>query len=105
MSSRRRTLVLTGPAQRNLRSILAHSETTWGSSQADEYESVIARAFEMLVEHPELGKSAGEGRPGWRILVVQRHCIVYRYSDTTVWILRILHKRMDVSARLKDVAG
>jgi toxin ParE1/3/4 len=101
MSFHRRALVITGPAKQDLRGVLAHTEETWGTSQADEYESAFNLAFEMLSEHPDLGRLAGSGRPDWRIFVVRRHCIVYRYSDATLWILSILHQRMNIAAHLE----
>jgi plasmid stabilization system protein ParE len=68
---------------------------TFGHDQAMHYEHLLRDGLERMAAFPE----AGAVRKGpWgtvRIMVVQRHILVYRISDDIIEVARILHSRQD----------
>ena len=97
-----RELVFSAHARRNLRSIFLYSLKHWGEAQADAYQMALARAFTALTDNPALGGVREDVRSDWRVLNVERHRIVYRFTDQEVIILQILHARMDIGSRTKN---
>jgi toxin ParE1/3/4 len=75
---------------------IAHSERVWGAEQATSYQRGIEDAFERLLDHPELGVAREDIASGARVLIVNHHRIIYRFTDAQVMILRVLHERMDL---------
>ena len=39
--------------------------------------------------------------PGLRRLIVERHVAFYRVEGQTVWVIRVLHHRVDAEAELE----
>jgi toxin ParE1/3/4 len=93
---------LTELAKQDLRSIGRYTQITWGREQRNTYLAKIDAAFNLLVMEPQLGKSCDDLRAGYRKYPVGRHLIFYRQLADRIEIIRILHQRMDVEARLVD---
>ena len=96
----RRTLSLTTPARRDLRSIRRYSIETWGREQTETYISLLLSTAESLCEFPERGwLVSGESTNVHRVMI-GRHVIYYRILESEIEIIRILHERMDGSSLL-----
>ena len=88
-------------ARNDLKGIARYTEKTWNRKQRNDYLTELDHAFHRLVENTELGKACDHIRPGDRVFPVGRHLIFYKLGTReTVEIIRVLHNRMDVSARL-----
>jgi toxin ParE1/3/4 len=57
-------------------------------------------AFSMLSEQPKAGRKRPELGTGLRSFPVAGYSIFYRYSETTLSIVRILHAARDVTPDL-----
>ncbi|WJW76080.1 type II toxin-antitoxin system RelE/ParE family toxin [Thiohalobacter sp. IOR34] len=53
--------------------------------------------FHQLADNPELGKICNYIKRGYRKFPIANHVIYYRAYSNRIEIVRVLHKRMDVS--------
>ena len=73
-------------------------------SQADRYYNLLLDEIEFVAEKPQSGKDHGHIRGGYFRTRVKSHYIFYRINlrKNQIEIIRILHQRMDIEARLND---
>lgn len=91
-------------AKADLKGIARFTEQTWGREQRNKYLTEFDRAFHRLAENHALGKVCDHIYAGYRSFPVGSHIIFYKIGDgRLVEIIRVLHKRMDVSSRLFKV--
>jgi len=89
---------LTNAAKADLRNIARFTEQSWGREQRKLYLKGMDDAFRRLAESPALGVSCEYIAPELRKHPFQSHVIYYDIASATqVLIVRVLHKRMDVS--------
>jgi toxin ParE1/3/4 len=94
---------LTAKAKADLRDIGRYTQRTWGRDQRNRYFSRLDEAFHLLAREPDRGRSCDDIRQGYRKYHVGRHMIFYRQSGADgIEIIRILHERMDIEARLYE---
>jgi toxin ParE1/3/4 len=94
--------ILSPAAQADIDGIWDYTADTWSIEQADRYVALIRRAYETISPDGHEGRPMPEVRKGYRKLAVGSHLIVFRLVDGYVDVIRILHQRMDISARLQD---
>ena len=88
-------------ARADLKGIAIFTEQTWGRDQRNSYLTELDQAFHRLTENFQLGQTCDHIRSGYRVFPVGSHLIFYKLaSDQTPEIIRVLHKRMNVSAHL-----
>ena len=88
-------------AKRDLIQIASYTEERWGKRQRDLYLRQLDAAFQQLAENSAIGRQCDYIRAGYRKFPVSSHVIFYRNAGIElVEIVRILHKRMDVSGPL-----
>lgn len=109
-----RALVVSPQAETEFRAILRHSRQTFGP--------VIRNRYRLLIEQAWLDLCADPVRPGVKSLTGglhlyalrfsarrvpgpdriarPRHIVVFRFDDSRIEILRLLHDSMDVPGRL-----
>lgn len=86
---------LTLEADRDIEGIARESIVRWGWDRAETYVADLHRAFDLLSTFPDLGRSIGHVRPGYRRLERASHVIFYIRQDGGVLIVRVLHRRME----------
>ena len=93
-------LELTKPARLDFRDILSYTSQTWGEWQLVAYKSKIDAALSAIAQNPYIGRTKH------KLLVypVGKHLIYYRIEAATVYVVRILHERMDAPHHLDDLA-
>jgi toxin ParE1/3/4 len=76
----------------------------WSEEQADRYYDLLLDEIEYVAERPKAGKDQGHIRDGYLRTRVKSHYIFYKINsrDNLIEIIRILHQRMDIEARLND---
>jgi toxin ParE1/3/4 len=89
-------LILSQPARKDLRDIFAYTLQHWGEAQLRVYRDRIDAALKALSLDPSVGKS----RHGYKTVYVGRHHIYYRHDAAAIFIVRILHERMDATRHL-----
>lgn len=87
-------------AKRDLEDIWLYTFENWSLSQADKYYKLIVKEIDKICRDPEIGFPIDYVKLGHRILPIKSHIIVYKIQDNKIWIDRILHKNMDLEARL-----
>lgn len=107
-----RRLVVTETAERDLASVLAHTQEHWGTKQRQRYRGLIEAAFRDLARDPLAPPSRPRDdiRPGIRTFHIARHgqparhLIVYRLgSGGEVEIVRVLHDVMELPRHVPAV--
>ncbi|HYE34798.1 type II toxin-antitoxin system RelE/ParE family toxin [Methylocaldum sp.] len=95
--------VLTNAAMTDLKSIGRYTQDTWGIAQRNRYLAVLDGSFHDLAANPLMGRDCGDIRSGYRKYPIGKHIVFYRQTEADqIEIVRILHERMDVEARLGD---
>src|SRR5580698_9109819 len=98
MSSPNRRIELSQQAKEDFRDILSYTLTTWGEAQLAKYRASINDALQVILHNPSTGRSSV--KPSLKVLAVEHHRIFYRTIDDTIYVVRILHERMDTSRHL-----
>jgi toxin ParE1/3/4 len=92
---------ISNKAMEDLLDIARYTEKTWGAKQRQLYLKMLDLTFYALAEQPTNGLCCDDIRPGYLKKHAGNHVIFYRLSlASTVEVIRILHKRMDVSSHL-----
>ncbi|CAK0743441.1 toxin ParE1/3/4 [Gammaproteobacteria bacterium] len=91
-------LELSEPAQQDFRDILSFTLQTWGEGQLADYKNKLDSALKAIVKHPQIGRT----KHGMLVYHIGRHLIFYRIDETTktIFVVRILHERMDAARHL-----
>jgi toxin ParE1/3/4 len=89
--------VVTKAAKRDLITIARFTEQRWGVSQRNKYLTQFDDMFHQLADNPEIGMVCDYIKPGYKKVPLASHVIFYRKITRDIEIIRILHKRMDVS--------
>lgn len=91
---------LTRKAKEDLRAIAVFTEQMWGREQRNVYVKQFDEVFHMLSATPRAGKVCSHIAAGYRKFPQGSHVIFYKSGTaTSVEIIRILHKSMDVDAQ------
>ena len=64
--------------------------------QADKYLKGLEKALKQLSSTPKIGRTIEEVMQGVRVHPHEHHLIIYKVSDTSIEIVRVLHRRMDI---------
>jgi len=93
--------VLSSKAKTDLIKIAKYTQITWGLSQRNDYLKVLDSTFHLLAGDPELGINCDYIREGYSKYPQASHVIYYKeYKYSQIFIVRILHKSMDVNSAL-----
>lgn len=111
-----RALKIAPRAAAELTALLAYSGDRFGPAATDRYRDLISAAVDDIRDDPE---RFGSRTFGVRSLYpirhsrvrlfgpkagTPRHILMYRFTATTLTLLRVLHDAMDLPARLTDDA-
>lgn len=91
---------LSEAAARDIEGILERSVTDFGLTQSENYFQSLRNCLQLLDANPEMGARADEIRPCYRRFAHQSHVIFYRRTEPGIFVIRILHKRMDIENNL-----
>lgn len=95
--------ILKGLAELDLEKIWKYTSIKWSVKQANKYIDEIHNSILYLSNNPKSCSENLEINPAVRIYPCQSHLIVYIINDnSSISIIRILHKRMDIRKNLDD---
>lgn len=97
---KRRTIIFREAALSDLEEIWLYTLNTWSSEQADRYHDLIIKEVAFLAKKPQAGKNMHSLRPGYFSSKVKSHFIFYKYTQTEIEIVRIIHESMDIPKHL-----
>ena len=93
--------LLSSKAKTDLIKIAKYTQLTWGVAQRNDYLKVLDSTFQLLAAEPELGINCDYIREGYSKYPQASHVIYYKESkNNQIFIVRILHKSMDVNTTL-----
>lgn len=95
MPGSRRAYLLSPRAESDLEEIWLYTFKTWSLEQADRYHGAIVEAFEGLAAREKTGHSV-DIREGYFKYRVGAHVVFYRFTESGLVVVRVLHTRMDV---------
>jgi toxin ParE1/3/4 len=98
MSAHKYQLVITQPAEQDFRDILSYTHQTWGEQQRLEYKRKIDAALKAIVENPDIGRK----KHGRMVFGLGRHQLYYQIKNSEIWLIRILHERMNTVRQLSQ---
>ncbi|SBS28920.1 Toxin ParE1 [Marinomonas spartinae] len=87
-------------AAQDLIDIYLYTAQTWGQKQADIYDTVLERAVILLADSSSLGRTCDDIKTGYRRFEHEHHIIFYRKREKDIFIIRILHKSMDIQQHI-----
>jgi toxin ParE1/3/4 len=73
-------------AEAALIDIYERSIETFGTYQAEAYQSGLRHTFELLAGFPEIGRYAQEYRAGYRRYRYEKHYIFYTIESDHIWL-------------------
>ena len=100
MSSRNLRLELSERARRDFRDILSYTLKIWGERQLADYRSKLDSALRAIAQDPAAGRQSV--KPGLMVVSAGKHRIFYRSAGTAIYVIRILHERMDLARLLAE---
>lgn len=86
-------------AKADLRSIYLYGLDKWGKKRTEKYLESIKLKFNRLLAHPLIGREHSN-LLGVHSVSVESHIMFFRFKDTEVEIIRVLHRRQDVESHL-----
>lgn len=87
-------------AECDLDSILEYSLLNFGEEVAYEYFISLKHCISLIADSPELGQNISHIGKGYYKHIHASHMIFYKKERSAVFIIRILHKAMDVETNL-----
>lgn len=97
-----RKRLLSRDAERDLLGIARHTQLTWGGSKRKEYMAGISQNINELTRNPNLGTTCDEVKPGLKYRPQGSHVIFYYFDDKCLYVVRVLHEKMDVVQQLLE---
>lgn len=95
---------LSKEAAKDLENIWLYTFEHWSGEQADRYYNLLLDEIEHAAKNPRAGKDYDHVREGYFRIRSKSHYIFYKIDsiENVIEIVRILHQRMDIEARLND---
>ena len=86
----------TKKALEDLENIWIYSFINHGEKQANKYlKELDASLNKILLKNPKIGIKCNHIRAGYRKYQINKHLIFYKLTTKRIYIIRILHKRME----------
>ncbi|HEY8513395.1 MAG TPA: type II toxin-antitoxin system RelE/ParE family toxin [Cyclobacteriaceae bacterium] len=95
MSSRKYTLLLTAEAQDDLTNIQNYTYFTYGEKQWKKYGHDLKKGLAHIRDFPLSGTKRPDLPEGYLAWPVNEHVLIYRIETKTIYLVRVLHVRMD----------
>ena len=86
---------LSRKAEQDIELLYRYTIAQFGVNQATAYVEGLIEKFELLVKYPQLGKEADHLAPNIRSLIYQSHTIYYKPRQNDIFIVRVIHQRME----------
>ncbi len=86
-------------AEQDIIDIWLYSFENWDRTQADKYLDELDSTFSLIARNPSIGEACDSVREGYRKYHVNLHIVMYRFSKSTVHIIRVLGEEMDYGTR------
>lgn len=93
---------LSKKAKADIIAIWDYTVKTWSVKQAEKYYEQLIQSFIYIAQRPKIGRNYSEIFACLYGYPVGKHIVFYKIeNNNSVLIVRVLHARMDIEARLK----
>lgn len=82
-------------AKQDLSNIVKYSTREFGVLQTDKYLSQLKKVLDTLAQFPFIGRDLSCLRANLYCYTIQSHTVFYQQRNSDIFVIRILHKRMD----------
>jgi len=89
-------------AKLDLEYIWKYTANNWSVDQANKYYKLIIDKINEICKNPNIGKSLESFKKKHRVIKVISHLVIYKLHNDSIFIDRILHKRMDIETRINE---
>jgi toxin ParE1/3/4 len=89
-------------ALEDIENIWKFTSEQWSIEQANKYYYEIFSNIEKICVSSEIGKPIDEIKKGYRRTNVKSHMIIYKKKGLIIYIVRILHQKMDIEEQLNE---
>jgi toxin ParE1/3/4 len=96
MSSSNKQIFRSRAADDDLLAIWQFGAQEWSPEMADRHLRELDDICARLLDEPKLGRKRDDLIPGIRSMVVRPHVVFYRLAPTGIFIVRVLHQRLDL---------
>ena len=95
MSDHKFSLELSEEAYDDLVEIQNYSYQEFGESQWQKYGQALDKGLQHILNHPHTGHIRPDVPEGYLSWPVNEHIMIYRVQSSIIYVVRILHKRMN----------
>ncbi len=86
---------LSKQAERDVKKLIQSSYLNFGFDVTDKYQRGLNNCFSLLASEPSIGVSADSLRSKYRKFPYQSHVVYYKVRKKDIFIVRLLHERMN----------
>lgn len=90
-------------AEEDFANVYDYTLINFGEAQADDYTEAMESILKSIVASPLLGRGCPEIADGIYRIEYRMHVIFYRIRPQDIFILRILHHKMEPLLHFSDV--
>ncbi len=98
----KRSIRISRKASAEIAAIWDYTAREHGLLEANDYAAAMDRIMAMALQFPNIGSDYSEVRDGYRKLLSGSHLIFYIPHEQGIEIMRVLHVREDIPARLEE---
>ncbi|AWV99954.1 type II toxin-antitoxin system RelE/ParE family toxin [Arcticibacterium luteifluviistationis] len=95
MSDNIYVLNISQDAYDDLTDIQQYTLETFGENQFHKYESMLNEALFLISSNPRIGHARPDIPKEYLAWPVGEHIFIYRIEDSIIYLVRVLHNRMD----------
>ncbi len=95
-------LELSASAKNDIENILLYTIEKWGEQQLYRYETILEKALSEIESNPRIGHKKPELEAEVFCYPAGQHYIFYRIKSEIVYVLRVLHSKMDYAQHLNQ---
>ena len=92
---------LSRAADSDIEAIITRSAFDFGAAQTHRYITSLKRCLALLGENPAMGNRADDIATGLRRFTHRSHVVFYREGEGGIFVVRVLHKNMDIGERFR----
>lgn len=91
---------LSKAADKDIEKILEYSYQEFGIKQTLKYKDGLTSCLDTLAQNPKAGRKCSVIKAEYFRFEYQSHIIFYKQRNTGIFIVRIIHKSMDIERQL-----
>jgi len=95
MSDHNFALEISEEAYDDLVNIQSYSLREFGERQWKKYSRLLEQGLEQILQHPFSGHIRKDVPKNYLTLQVEEHVMIYRIEKGTIYLVRVLHKKMN----------